>query len=1212
MDRAAKIFGVTWSNCGALFALLLLSLLNCAHCAYAKQQAASTDHGNTASRTASNIEFASLDGYPELRLGGQPFFVHAAEFSYFSIPRDLWEHTLDSYKELGFNTIELRIPWNWHEPHEGEFDFDGHTNPRRDLRTLLGLIFAKGLKLIAAPGPLLGPVSEERWPHGGYPDWLLSGPDFQMGALTLLAGADSAIAERMTANADEAAGLWLSNETHTRLSHQWLTAVAHELLPYSSGKSATHEDSNAPLLFVLLDAPAALQYASPDKYWRYAAQLKQSLISAGLDSNYLVTAATPHDAAARAPVDDAIGIAGKWIEWKGEAAETAAPQDSVQSSDLNKAEEAISLLTQSLRLAQPMPAIISNFSMESPLPAKIPTAAQSPADRFLSWSAFVTEGAAGVMHTDLQNTLPPAGYLMNDRGEDIRPYAAVDFSGDLLPHSERIRHERALVNRLGTFFASSHRRTILGIVDWRSGSAFSDAISSEVRNQIEGDFNLTLRKIDRVATLANIPAELVDLGAQSPALLGHNPVLLLVIPESLHGKQFLSASAQKSLLEFVRAGGALICNPELPLGDQFSDALAKADALPATDGVSVRVLGGGRIIVWSKTFFGWVNPDESVSASRAQMESAWAVENLQTLVTHQSASLPVRRSTPHSDELVASELVPDTPPLSGADSSSRQCKLAQDCTQGVLAVANWSDSEIQEILRILPPSISERTALPENYIELPVTLRPRDALFLPLDVPLCSAARKYEPCNDRVIAAGAEFVGATREGKFLELTFYAPSTATIVLHLAAPPRHLELPERTLQGEYVVAAQTFTMSLPRGSAPDFLRTVKIDLPYAPFVPEVPKPEHSKSRAFSFSVANAIRLPLGEGASLATNPPLIYLAPDLGGRVLVHVQNLGDSLLTLHVDISGVVAASRTLRLEPKERNEYALDVHGSGSPLPDSDGFLHGLIHISGGDKDSDLPIEFVVEDPKTILRYRKDFARDAAPSWVLENERLRLIVSPATDGSIAALVDKDSHTDILGAGGGQHDLLRFADQPSVLDIMRNIVFTADWDADSTKNAIHLHGFTPESFSAQLVIEKILRLLDANNLQIEYRLTPAPQIQDSPPAPNLISEFSFPAFAGGASGTQFCWDNVSTSQSATAQMHCEPFTPNARSIQVPQTATTIEIRSLNRATLSLSWHDGSFTIDQKGSFARLLWELPAVKTQSESQTYRLTLALGESR
>ena len=637
-----------------------------------------------------------------------------------------------------------------------------------------------------------------------------------------------------------------------------------------------------PLLFVLLDAPATLQYASTDKYWRYAAQLKQSLISGGLDSNYLVAAATPQDAAARAPADGSLGVAGNPLEWKGAAAETTAPQDSLPSQNFNDAEETISLFRS---VASARPADAGNHLQ-------------------------LQHGVAAPRQNSYCGSIPCRSFprlvrVRHERRSGRDPYRSAKYSSARGLSDERSRRRypplcgrrffrrssaslranppRACARESPRYFSrSSHRRTILGIVDWRSGASLSDAVSRETQNLIARDFNRTLSQIDRVATLANIPAELADPGAQSSAVLGHNPVILLVVPESLRGKQFLSVSAQESLLEFVRAGGALICNPDLPLGDQFSDALAKVDALPAADGVTVRILGEGRIIVWSKIFFDWVNPDESVSGSRAHLESAWAVENLRTLVSQQSSNLPVVRSTPSSDALAVSELVPNRPGSSSADSSSPQCRPAQQCTQGVLSVANWSDSEIQETLRIMHPAISERTAQPEDYVELPVTVRPHDALFLPLDVPLCSAARKYEPCNDRVIAAGAEFVGATREGRFLELTFYSPSTATIVLHLAAPPRHLELPERTLQGQYVVAAQTFTMSLPRGSAPDFLRTVKIDLPYTPFVPEVPKPEHSKSHAYTFSVANAVRLPLGEGASLATNPPLVYLAPDLGGR------------------------------------------------------------------------------------------------------------------------------------------------------------------------------------------------------------------------------------------------------------------------------------------------------------------------------------------
>src|ERR1019366_7688533 len=63
---------------------------------------------------APGVQIVSVQGYPELRADGRPFFVHAAEFSYYRVPPDLWSHSLDRFRELGINTIDLRIPWNWH------------------------------------------------------------------------------------------------------------------------------------------------------------------------------------------------------------------------------------------------------------------------------------------------------------------------------------------------------------------------------------------------------------------------------------------------------------------------------------------------------------------------------------------------------------------------------------------------------------------------------------------------------------------------------------------------------------------------------------------------------------------------------------------------------------------------------------------------------------------------------------------------------------------------------------------------------------------------------------------------------------------------------------------------------------------------------------------------------------------------------------------
>ncbi len=123
-------------------------------------------------RRATSVQIISVQGYPELRVDGHPFFVHAAEFSYYRVPADLWSHSLDRFHELGINTIDLRIPWNWHEIREGEFDFDGHTNPRRDLRGLLKMISDKGFYLIARPGP----APADDWKNDGYPGLVARSP----------------------------------------------------------------------------------------------------------------------------------------------------------------------------------------------------------------------------------------------------------------------------------------------------------------------------------------------------------------------------------------------------------------------------------------------------------------------------------------------------------------------------------------------------------------------------------------------------------------------------------------------------------------------------------------------------------------------------------------------------------------------------------------------------------------------------------------------------------------------------------------------------------------------------------------------------------------------------------------------------------------------------------------------------------------------------
>lgn len=57
------------------------------------------------------------------------------------------------------------VPWNWHEPLPGVYDF---TSPARDIVRFVQLAHELGLYVIVRPGPYI--CSE--WDMGGMPWWL--------------------------------------------------------------------------------------------------------------------------------------------------------------------------------------------------------------------------------------------------------------------------------------------------------------------------------------------------------------------------------------------------------------------------------------------------------------------------------------------------------------------------------------------------------------------------------------------------------------------------------------------------------------------------------------------------------------------------------------------------------------------------------------------------------------------------------------------------------------------------------------------------------------------------------------------------------------------------------------------------------------------------------------------------------------------------------
>jgi len=67
---------------------------------------------------------------------------------------------------MGCNTVETYVPWNLHEPREGEFCFDGML----DLAEFLKIAQELGLWAIVRPSPYIC----GEWEFGGLPAWLLA------------------------------------------------------------------------------------------------------------------------------------------------------------------------------------------------------------------------------------------------------------------------------------------------------------------------------------------------------------------------------------------------------------------------------------------------------------------------------------------------------------------------------------------------------------------------------------------------------------------------------------------------------------------------------------------------------------------------------------------------------------------------------------------------------------------------------------------------------------------------------------------------------------------------------------------------------------------------------------------------------------------------------------------------------------------------------
>ncbi len=99
----------------------------------------------------------------------KPALIYSGEIHYFRIPASEWEDRLRKAKNAGLNCVSSYIPWLWHEPEEGVFDFTGLTRPERNLLKFIELTKKHNLYFIAR----VGPYFNAELIFDGLPEWLV-------------------------------------------------------------------------------------------------------------------------------------------------------------------------------------------------------------------------------------------------------------------------------------------------------------------------------------------------------------------------------------------------------------------------------------------------------------------------------------------------------------------------------------------------------------------------------------------------------------------------------------------------------------------------------------------------------------------------------------------------------------------------------------------------------------------------------------------------------------------------------------------------------------------------------------------------------------------------------------------------------------------------------------------------------------------------------
>ena len=874
------------------------------------------------SRASSSVQVKTAGTYPELRVDGKPFFIHGAAFFYPRLPRDLWERSLQTSKELGINTIDLYIPWNWHEALENQPDFDGRTNPRKDVLGLMRIISRLGLKAVIRPGPYIC----AEWKNGGYPDWLLRRPEYKMAPRSIAEGRYPPLSSLQYSDPETAARGWLENETHKKHLERWYKTVIDKIVkPFSSEKGG-------PVILIQLDddQPAGNRNNGP-YFWKYMKWLRDIFLKEGISLPLFLN---PSESYVPALGHKETGKPHLWLmtQW----------YQRFYGVDLTTASYILlEPAVEYIKTDPEFPPVISEFNagffaMEFN-PYGMPT---HPTNTLTAARVMIQNGLKGFIHFPLQDSLYPAGYEIPSTNPYYTWESALDVNGTKKDKARSVRRIGTLIRTQGELLAASHKWADVGVIN-PLGALDYTRLSTGAAAAVEAG----LLKVEEWLIKNRINGEFVD-------------------PQNQPIEQ---------LLRYQTLLNPLSSKAELPAMSLLAESKLRRYAA-----------GGGRLV-----------PVDTASADWQEVLSR----------------LSVGKKVESGNWVYAAELVSDR----GSLPLGKRDKGAENF--GFLMMTNLGDEKVESEMSVADPYDAG------NRISMgPLTLPGKDSLCLPLRVRFSRLLKKLPSFlgrTDEIYAASAELEGIEADNSSVKLRFYAPENGRVKLKLKTTRLELELNGEEFK-DYLVEPESglLSISLPKGPAPDFSQVLRLAAPYY-----IPPPDIRVNPApFVYEFPAQVGYRIRPDVSLASYPPLILA--ELGEK-----KDFISLILKNPAGTKKVITRKKTITVKwvpagiPAEPREQTVEIEpGAESRLrfefPESgDTLLPGTLYITGQTSRLKIPLSVLRIPSSGAVYYTYDFDRDGNPESVLENAKIRVVVSPVAGGRIFQMVSKDTGANLVASPG---------------------------------------------------------------------------------------------------------------------------------------------------------------------------------------------------